>query len=406
MAVTIDRTNYNALIDDDGTNTKGTPWSKNQVKIVLMDPIDGALAKVLPLTGGSITGIVSITGPVTIAQGGNATQLTGTPPALDFIHTSQPVGSKALRVSNNGTSSFIYSMNETNGQPGGGAINLTLDRAGGVQVGGVLTVSGAGTHIVSANLPGNLNILMVRNTAPGTSGAALYLGNDTDSGSCYLQSNASNYPTNVYLKAGGAVLAANGPGGLNFATTNAAASVSIWTQYAERMRIESNGVVNIGTTNPLGSVNAVTSGGTVFSAQNLSGGNSCYYAAFYNSASGLAGVIQQLSATTVAFSSASDHRLKIDLGPASDLTALRGVIVHDFTWKKDGTRDRGVFSQEAHAHYPRANSPGTDELTDDGDLKQPWMTDYSKFVSDLIVGWQQHDAAIAALRAELLALKG
>jgi hypothetical protein len=34
------------------------------------------------------------------------------------------------------------------------------------------------------------------------------------------------------------------------------------------------------------------------------------------------------------------------------------------------------------------------------------MTDYSKFVADLIVGWQQHDAEIADLRAALAALKG
>lgn len=39
-APTIDRTNYNNLVDDDGTNTVGTNWSKNQVKICLLDPID------------------------------------------------------------------------------------------------------------------------------------------------------------------------------------------------------------------------------------------------------------------------------------------------------------------------------------------------------------------------------
>jgi hypothetical protein len=34
------------------------------------------------------------------------------------------------------------------------------------------------------------------------------------------------------------------------------------------------------------------------------------------------------------------------------------------------------------------------------------MTDYSKFVPDLIVGWQQHDAALTALRARLAAATG
>jgi hypothetical protein len=134
--------------------------------------------------------------------------------------------------------------------------------------------------------------------------------------------------------------------------------------------------------------------------QNLSASTqSLYYMLFYNSASGLAGFIQQTGATTVNFSTSSDARLKDDAGRARDLAALRAVVVHDFTWKADGGRDRGVFAQEAHAHYPRAVSEGTDETTADGSLARPWMTDYSKFVPDLIVGWQQHDATLTEIIA-------
>jgi hypothetical protein len=134
--------------------------------------------------------------------------------------------------------------------------------------------------------------------------------------------------------------------------------------------------------------------------QNLSASTqSLYYMLFYNAASGLAGFIQQTAATTVNFSTSSDARLKDDAGRARDLAALRAVVVHDFTWKADGGRDRGVFAQEAHAHYPRAVSEGTDETTADGSLARPWMTDYSKFVPDLIVGWQQHDATLAEIIA-------
>jgi len=46
MSTTINRTPYNALVDDDGSNTVGTPWTKNIVKTVLLDPIDVALALV------------------------------------------------------------------------------------------------------------------------------------------------------------------------------------------------------------------------------------------------------------------------------------------------------------------------------------------------------------------------
>jgi hypothetical protein len=108
----------------------------------------------------------------------------------------------------------------------------------------------------------------------------------------------------------------------------------------------------------------------------------------------------------VSYGTSSDARLKTDHGRAADLAALRALVVHDFTWTADGTRDRGIFAQEAHALFPRAVSPGTDARTETGQLARPWMTDYSKFVADLIVGWQQHDAEIADLRAALAALKG
>jgi hypothetical protein len=118
------------------------------------------------------------------------------------------------------------------------------------------------------------------------------------------------------------------------------------------------------------------------------------------------GNITAATSTTVAYNTTSDVRLKEDAGRASDLAALRAIVVHDFRWKADGGRDRGIFAQEAHALYPRAVAKGTDETTEAGHLARPWMTDYSKFVPDLIVGWQQHDAELAALRATLATLKG
>jgi hypothetical protein len=138
-----------------------------------------------------------------------------------------------------------------------------------------------------------------------------------------------------------------------------------------------------------------------FAIQNLYTANAGYFLLMTNSANTAAGNIQQMGATTVAYNTTSDARLKDDAGRATDLSALRAVVVHDFAWKADGRADRGVFAQDAHAVFPRAIAPGTDETTATGALARPWMTDYSKFVPDLIVGWQAHDAAIAALTARL-----
>jgi hypothetical protein len=127
---------------------------------------------------------------------------------------------------------------------------------------------------------------------------------------------------------------------------------------------------------------------------------------FVNSAGTPAGSIQHNAVATVAYNTASDARLKTDHGRATDCAPLRALVIHDFTWTADGARDRGIFAQEAIALFPRAVTRGGDETTDAGHLARPWMTDYSKFMPDVIVGWQQHDAAIAELRAAVAALHG
>jgi hypothetical protein len=124
---------------------------------------------------------------------------------------------------------------------------------------------------------------------------------------------------------------------------------------------------------------------------------------FYNANGGVGSV--NISGTTTTYNTTSDARLKTDMGVADDVSVLRGLVVHDFQWTADGRVDRGVFAQEAHAVKPSAVVVGSDDRGDDGLLQNPWMVDHSKFVPDLIVGWKNHDARIAALEAELQQLK-
>jgi len=52
----IDRAPFNALIDDDGSNTKGTKWNKAQIQSVLLDPIDAAIASSIASAGAGYQG--------------------------------------------------------------------------------------------------------------------------------------------------------------------------------------------------------------------------------------------------------------------------------------------------------------------------------------------------------------
>ena len=166
-----------------------------------------------------------------------------------------------------------------------------------------------------------------------------------------------------------------------------------------------NGGFNVGGGLVSVSANGATTQGIGIQNTNVANTN-MYFAMFFAGNSVFAGAVQQTGTNTVAYLTTSDARLKRDAGRAADLSALRAVVVHEFTWTADGRPDRGIFAQEAHALYPRAVRAGTDDTTEHGDLARPWMTDYSKFVPDLIVGWQQHDAEIADLRAALAAVKG
>jgi hypothetical protein len=76
---------------------------------------------------------------------------------------------------------------------------------------------------------------------------------------------------------------------------------------------------------------------------------------------------------------------------------LRGLVIHNFRWKIDGSIDRGVFAQEAAKVKPSAVKIGDDTVDKLGNKLNPWAVDYSKFVPDLIVGWQNHEERIAKL---------
>jgi hypothetical protein len=281
---------------------------------------------------------------------------------------------------------------------------------GNQSITGTVTVSGTG-HVFSSVATGAFTT-QFRNATAGTGNVMqLLLGNDATPALGVVGAYSTTYSTAVYNVQNGITIYSTGSGGLNFATTDAAGVQRFFTSSAERLRIAATGEVLINSvTNPLNAAvflsvdHAAHPYGVAI--MNTHTGNALPYLQFINSAQGSAGNISQTGVSSVAFNTSSDARLKTDYGRATDLTALRGVVIHDFAWTADDRHDRGVFAQEAAAVFPRAVSVGTDETTDAGALARPWMTDYSKFVPDLIVGWQHHDADLAELRALLVTLKG
>lgn len=95
----------------------------------------------------------------------------------------------------------------------------------------------------------------------------------------------------------------------------------------------------------------------------------------------------------VAYNTTSDKRLKTDLGVAIE-SRISELVIHDYEWKSDGSKGRGVFAQEAQLVIPEAVKVG-----DSGEeVEDAWQVDYSRFVPDLIL-------EVQALRKELNEMK-
>lgn len=114
----IDRTQYNALVDDSGAGTDGSVWDKNKVKTVVLDPIDALLTDPAAWTptivssgGGTPTytvqvarydrtnGFVRVSGQIVLATLGTLAAGTITIAGLPVAHVTVSNLSSAVTVS-------------------------------------------------------------------------------------------------------------------------------------------------------------------------------------------------------------------------------------------------------------------------------------------------------------------
>jgi hypothetical protein len=265
----------------------------------------------------------------------------------------------------------------------------------GISTTGLLTAAGFGSHTFQASGAGE-QCLYVQNSAAGAGNfTTVAIGNNLDSRRCVIATASSDNTSGPPFYADGTVIYQGGAGGI---TLDAAASARIefWTSNTKRWIIETNGVLYAGTPVTGSQYTYCYSGGGTI--QLGSAGTAAWNDMLFFNANGQVGGIAT-NGTTTGYYTTSDKRLKRDRGIARATTVLAQTEIHDFEWISDGTPGRGVFAQDAHASAPsHAIAPGT--------ATSPWQIDYAKYIPDLIVGWQQHAAEIAALRAELAALKG
>ena len=101
--------------------------------------------------------------------------------------------------------------------------------------------------------------------------------------------------------------------------------------------------------------------------------------------------------TSTAFNTSSDMRLKDVIGvrPAT-AHGLGGIKIMDYDWKDGGARAYGPLAQDLHETHPSAVKVGGED-----ENAEPWMWEKAALVPDLVLGWQDHEARLAALEAKL-----
>ena len=196
--------------------------------------------------------------------------------------------------------------------------------------------------------------------------------------------------------AGETVLIANqgagSAGGLAFATNTSGGS------YNERMRIASNGFVQIGTTTA-GAVFTVTNAmSTTDSLIHLTdaGGTGTHTQIDFNNTNGQVGTINT-SGSSTSYNTSSDARLKNVTGKARGLEVINKLNPVSFNWKADDKADEGLLAQEVKDIVPNAVSGSEEDM---------YQMDYSKLVTPLIKAIQEQQEQIDALQSEINNLKG
>jgi hypothetical protein len=104
-----------------------------------------------------------------------------------------------------------------------------------------------------------------------------------------------------------------------------------------------------------------------------------------------------VAASSVAYNTTSDYRLKQDLKDFGGLDLLSNIKVYDFAWKLDNTRTYGVVAHELADVLPSAVSGEKDGENIQG-------VDYSKLVPVLVKAIQEQQALIISLQEQINAI--
>jgi hypothetical protein len=302
--------------------------------------------------------------------------------------------SRRIRFSNAGTVNTIESTAAVGSTQLAFTVDDTermrIDSSGNVLVG---TTNGNGVLTVSKSAPSTYASQTLENTSSSGYAQQIFrIGSAGGSGEA-----AVGYAPGIFFAIGPTANDTTTP--IVFRNNNA----------TERMRIDSSGNVLVNTTSVVsaGKLNINFPSGTNgidIKFTNVSNNGS--FIGFFNSTSGLAGVISQTGATTVSYTTSSDYRLKENIVPMTGaLDKVLQLKPVNYTWKQDGLDGQGFIAHELQAVVPDAVVGEKDAVNEDGSIKVQGV-DTSFLVATLTAAIQEQQTIINDLTTRIETLEG
>lgn len=173
------------------------------------------------------------------------------------------------------------------------------------------------------------------------------------------------------------------------------------TASAERMRITSSGRVLVNNTTSFGGMFQSTGlAGAVAAMGARVGANGDGALEWWNASGGYVASVT-VNASSVAYNTTSDYRLKENVTPMTGaLAKVSQLKPVTYTWKIDGSNGQGFIAHELAEIVPDCVSGEKDAVNEDGSIK-PQQIDTSFLVATLTAALQELKAEVDSLKAQL-----
>jgi hypothetical protein len=188
--------------------------------------------------------------------------------------------------------------------------------------------------------------------------------------------------------------------------THTSPNMKFFTGANERMRLDNSGLLLVNTTSTLSNgvvqIKGVSNTRACMTLGVATNGNAAID--FQNASNGFAGSIV-VNASSVAYNTSSDYRLKENVAPMiGALAKVQALKPVTYTWKADGSDGQGFIAHELAEVVPDAVTGEKDAVNEDGTIKAQGI-DTSFLVATLTAAIQELKAELDSVKAELATLK-